>query len=151
VTSLNVARLQVNSAGLTTATTAYTALDTLGTIITATMATATGIIQSVQLVDKANIVGGVNIFVFDRSVTLAADNAAWSVTDADMLFCLGVISMPAGFSSTLNLTAHVDSLAIPYVANASSQIFLGLQTLAAHTFFGAAGDLVTSLNYIKDV
>ena len=151
MTSLNVARTQVNSAGLTTASTAYTAGDTLGTIITLTAVSANGIIESVQLVDKANIVGAVTIFVFDRSVTLAADNAAFAISDADMLFCLGTFEMPYPTSPANNRLAHIDSLAFPFVSNASSQIFLGLRTESAHTFFGAVGDLVITANYSKDV
>jgi hypothetical protein len=36
------------------------------------------------------------IYVFDRTVTLAAPNAAFTLTDADMKFCQAVISIATG-------------------------------------------------------
>lgn len=150
MTTLNLARLQTASAGLTTATTAYTANDTLGTIITMAM-TAPGIIMSAQLVDKAQIVGAVDAYLFDRSVTLAADNAANAISDADMLFCAGIIQFPTPTTQTNNGIAVIDSLAIPCVANAGNNMFVALVTRTAHTFFGAVGDLVITFNYTKDV
>lgn len=151
MTSLNVATITQPSAGLTIATTAYTDGDVLGTILSFTMASATGIIMSAVLVDKANIVGAVDGFIFDRSVTLAADNAADSISDADALFKLGKIEFPFPTAQALNRSAHVDSLAIPYVANASSIITIALVTRSSHTFFGAVGDLQVRLTYSKDV
>lgn len=149
MTSLNLATLTGASTSLTTATTAYSDGDQLGAIISFAM-TAPGIIMSAQLVDKANIIGAVDAYIFDRSVTLASDNAANAISDADMLFSLGVIEFPYPKTQTNNRLASVDSLAIPYVANASNTIYIALVTRSAHTFFGAAGDLQVRLNYSKD-
>lgn len=150
MTSLNAATLTGASTGLTTATTAYTDGDTLGAIISFAL-TAPGYIIGATLVDKANIIGAVDAFIFDRSVTLAADNAADAISDADALFKLGLISFPQPTAQANNRTAHIDSLAIPVVANASNTIYVALVTRSAHTFFGAAGDLQLRLNYSKDV
>lgn len=150
MTSLNLATLTGASAGLTTATTAYTDGDQLGTVISMAM-TAPGIILSANLIDKAKIVAAVDAFIFDRAVTAAADNAANSFSDADMLFLLDVIEFPAAKASALNGLSVVDSLAIPYVANASNTISVYLVTRSGHTFFGAATDLQIRFTYSKDV
>lgn len=150
MTSLNLATFTVASAGLTTATTAYIDGDQLGTLLTLTSIGA-GIISSAQLVDKAKIIGAVDLFLFNASVTLAADNAAFTVSDADMLNCIGVIEFPYPKnlpSAMVNAIAHIDSIGLPY---ASATIYGALVTRSGHTFFGAATDLQVRLNYTKDV
>lgn len=151
MSSLNIATITATSAGLTTATTAYTDGDQLGTILSFTMATASGIIIAATLSDKTNIIGAVDAFIYDRSITLAADNAADAISDADSLFKLGVLNFPYPTAQTNNRTAHIDSLAIPFVANATTVICVQLVTRSAHTFFGAVGDLQLRLTYSKDV
>ena len=84
-------------------------------------------------------------------MTLATDRTADSISDADALFKLGLLPMPFPTAQTLNATAHLDSLAVPFVANASSTIFVQMVTRSSHTFFGAVGDLVLRLTYSKDV
>lgn len=152
MTSLNLFTLQVQWSGLTAATTAYTADDTLGAIQTFTIpGSSTGcVIHSAVLEDKANIIGAVDAYIYDRSVTLASDNAAWSVSDADGLFKLGQIPFPSATAETANRSAHVDSMGIVVIPNASSQFFVGLATRGAHTFFGASTDLVLRLSGFRD-
>lgn len=145
-------RLQVSSAGLTTATTAYVANDQLGTILTFASAVrvsgGTGVLQSATLLDKASIVGAVDLYLFDRSVTLATDNAAAAFSDADMMFCLGVLNFPAPQTGTGNgISKTVVGLGVE--CNATS-LFGALVTRAGHTFFGAVGDLVVSLHILQD-
>lgn len=150
MTSLNLATLTAPSAGLTTVTTTYTDGDQLGTILSFAM-TAPGIILSAQLVDKSNIIGAVDCYLFDRSVTLATDNLANSISDADMLFCIGKIEFPhPGTGLAVNRLSSVDSLAIPYLANASNTIFASLTTRSSHAVFGAATDLQVRFTYSKD-
>lgn len=144
--------VQVQSAGLTTATTAYVANDQLGTILTFTNAVrvsgGTGIVQSAALLDQAAIVGAVDLYLFDRSVTLAADNAAAAFSDADMLFCLGIVSFPGPQGGTGNgIATLVSGLGIS--CNATS-LYGALVTRAAHTFFGAATNLAVRLHILQD-
>lgn len=151
MTSLNLANLVGTSSGLTTATTAYTDGDQLGAIISFNLGTASAIIMSATLIDKANIVGAVDLFLFDRSVTLAADNAAGpAVSDADALFLLGIIEFPYPRLMGNNRALNIDSLAIEVTANASNTIYGALVTRSGHTFFGAAGDLQVRLGCTKD-
>lgn len=147
-------RIQVQSAGLTTATTAYTSGDQLGTILTFTNAVrqtgATGIIQSATIMDQSQVMGAVDLFLFDRSVTLAADNAAASFSDADMLFCLGIISFPAptAVAAVNSISTVVSGLGI--MPNATS-LFGALVTRSANAVFAAgATSLAVSLHVLQD-
>lgn len=137
-------RVSADSAGLTTSVTAYSAGDTLGTLIELTgMAAASGgygMIRSLRLLDDAIITLGIEAFLFDRSVTLASDNAAFAVSDADMAFCQGSIIIPAGSGATNASIAKLTGMAYDYKCNVTS-LFVGLKTMNAHTFFTAADDL----------
>ncbi len=151
MTSLNIATLTGASSGLTTASTAYTDGDQLGAIISMNVGATNIIILSAVLVDKADVIGAVDCFIWDRSVTLAADNAAGpAVSDADALFCLGIINFPYPIDQGASRIASIDSLGIGCVANASTTIYLSLVTRSGHTFFGAAGDLQVRITYTKD-
>ena len=154
MTSLNLAKVSVASAGLTTASTAYSDGDQLGTILTfaPSGSPANLMIVSATLVDAANIIGAVDLFLFDRSVTLAADNVPGpAVSDADSLFCEGVIEFPYPKLAGNNRIAHIDSLAIPVKpAVAATGFFGALVTRSGHTFFGAVGNLQVILHYSTD-
>jgi hypothetical protein len=146
-------RIQVSAAGLTTATTAYTSGDQLGTILTFTNAVrqtgATGIVQSATLLDASAVVGAVDLYLFDRSVTLAADNAAAAFSDADMLFCLGVISFGTPIGGTGNsITTTVAGLGI---MPSATSLFGALVTRTANAVFaGGATSLAVSLHILQD-
>ena len=42
-----------------------------------------------------DVIGAVDLYLFDRSVTFGTDNVVPSISDADVLFYLGKISFPA--------------------------------------------------------
>lgn len=155
MTSLNLGQVSVASAGLTIATTAYTDGDQLGTIFTfaPSGAPANLMIMSATLIDAANVIGAADLFLFDRSVTLPADNVAGpAVSDADALFSQGVIEFPYPKLAGNNRISHIDSLALPIKPNVAATGFFGaLVTRSAHTFFGAVGNLQVILHYSTDV
>lgn len=155
MTSLNLGVASATSAGLTTATTAYTAGDNLGTIwswtlpLSATQAWITGGV----LHDKADILGFTTLYLFDRSITLPADNAAPTTapSDADNLFGLGALYFPTPDDLGANRMGQLDSMAKFVKANASNLIYGMLVTGVGHTFFGAATDIVIDLHFTADV
>jgi hypothetical protein len=147
-------RIQVQSAGLTTATTAYASGDQLGTILTFTNAVrqtgTTGVIQSATLLDQSQVIGAVDLFLFTQSVTLAADNAAASFSDADMLNCLGIISFPAptAVAAVNSISTVVSGLGITCAA---TSLFGALVTRSANAVFaGGATSLAVSLHILQD-
>jgi hypothetical protein len=145
--------IQVASAGLTTAATAYTSGDQLGTILTFANANRSaglsGTIQSAVLVDKAKILGAVDLYLFDRSVTLAADNAAADFSDADALFCLGILRFPAPITTASNGISTIEYSGLAIRPNVTS-LFGALVTRTGHTFFGAVSDIVVTLQIVQD-
>lgn len=152
MTSLNQILISTTSSGLTTATTAYTDGDILGAEMTFDMGTNTyGLILGAQITDVSDVIGAVDLFLFDRSVTFGSDNAAPSISDADVLFTLGVINFPYPYDLGGNRMSSIDSLAVPVKANASGQIFGRLVTRSGHTFFGAATALQVNLHFSLDV
>jgi hypothetical protein len=137
------------SSGLTTSVTAYSIGDVLGAEWTFPICRASGrgvILTSATLIDKAKVIGATDLYLFDRASSPAADNAANSWADANMANLLGIVSFPAPTASALN-GAAVANAGIPEVliGNASVNVFGVLVTRSAHTFFGAATDLVLCL------
>lgn len=143
--SLNLFNVTATSSGLTTATTAYSDGDTLGALMSWNLGADKGLIIGAVLTDAADVIGAVDLYLFDRSVTFGTDNAAPSISDADTLFSLGVISFPYPSDLGGARMASVDSISVPYDANASTTIYGALVTRSAHTFFGAATNVQVRL------
>lgn len=145
--------IQTSSAGLTTATTAYAVGDQLGTQLSfanvVRAAGGTARIDSAFLLDKAGIVYGVDLYLFSQSVTPAADNAPFAFSDADMMFCQGVVEFRAPrFGANNGLSV---GLGLPIIVKPSATTLYGcMVTQAAHTFFGSVSDLVVTLGISQD-
>lgn len=112
----------VTSAGLTNAI--YAAGDQMGNLYTvanaARVSGGTGRITAVSIVDAIDNLGAVDVVFFDRSVTLAADNAAFAISDADALFMVqGPIPLQAVDIGN-NRVAYANNICIPYTCNATS-------------------------------
>lgn len=139
-------RVAVQSGGLTTATTAYTAGDQLGTMFNLTgMARANGgggTIVGVTLTSAADIIGAVDVVLFRANITLAADNAAFAISDTDVLEFAGLIQLTGAWDIGNNRVAQQFNLSVPYVCGSSTTtLYAALVTRSAHTFFGAATNL----------
>lgn len=141
----DILRVSVESAGLTTATTAYAAGDQVGnqfTISNAARSTGgSGYITGITLIDKGDVTGPIDVFIFDSSVSLASDNAAFAISDTDALKLVAYIPLSGSFDITNNRIAQAVNLSIPYVCSGGTSLYAGLRTVSAHTFFGAATDL----------
>lgn len=145
-------QVQVASGGLTTATTAYSANDQVGTIFTfasAALASAGGgYIESILLNDETAIIGSYRVWLFNASPTLASDNAAFSLSDADSEKQIGdCIDLGPVRSAVNNFQAGWYG-SIPYTCNATS-IFAALQTLGGHTFFSATTSLKLNITFSR--
>ena len=135
----------VTSAGLTIATTAYTTNDTVGTLFTITgmarLTGGTGVITNVRLIDAADIIGAVDVVFFTTAVTLAADNAAFAISDADALNCIGIVPLAGAYDIGNNRVGQSGPTALPYTTSGGTSIYAGLITRSPHTFFAAVGNL----------
>lgn len=146
--------IQLASSGLTIATTAYTAGDQLGTEMQFTNAVrssgSTAVIESAFLTDAAKIIGAVDLYLFNATVTPASDNGANSWSDADILKCLGIISFGTPILSANNSLGMAVS-GIPLVIKpAATTLFGYMVTRTGHTFFGAATDIQITLGITQD-
>lgn len=145
VSHRDIVRISVASGGLTTATTTYTSGDTLGTLFTLANAAQTtggsGYITGVTLVDAADVIGAVDVVFFDSSVTLASDNAAFSISDADALKVVGIVQLAGAYDIGANRVAQSTNIALPYTCSGGTSLFAGLLTRSGHTFFGAVTNL----------
>lgn len=141
-------KIAVTSSSLTTATTAYTAGDMVGAQMTfanaARVSGGGGTIVGATLISAADIIGAYDVVVSSASMTLASDNAAWAVSDADALNIIGLVQLASVWDIGNNRIAQAFGLAIPYTCAATS-LFCSLITRAGHTFFGATTDLQLTL------
>lgn len=128
---------------------AYTSGDEVGGLLTFTSilpdAVIGGQIVSATIVDKAGQNAALDLFIYDRSITVASDNAATSVSDADSLFCLGVISFSAGnyASPGSNSVAVRSGVGIAVKANASGHLYGHLVTRGTPTYASTSDIQVT--------
>lgn len=140
----DVVRISTASGGLTTASTSYTAGDQVGTEFTIANAArasgGTGTIVGVALVDAADIIGAFDVVFTRSSITPAADNAAYSISDADAVKIIGIAQLAGSLDIGGNRVAQMFNCAIPYDCAATS-LFATLITRSAHTFFAATTDL----------
>jgi hypothetical protein len=83
-----------------------------------------GTLLSVLVLDNDNDRTAMDLAFFDRSITVAGDNAAWAPSDGDMANCLGVI--PIGPYNTawpgtpLNAISTLLNIGLPIVCNGTS-------------------------------
>lgn len=145
VSRKDLQRISVASGGLTTATTAYTAGDQVGTQFTfanaARASGGTGLIVGAVLISAADIIGAYDIIITRASITLAADNAAYAISDADALNIVAIVPLAAAYDIGNNRVAQAFNLAIPYDCSGGTSLYGGLITRVSHTFFAAVTDL----------
>jgi hypothetical protein len=152
-------RIEVNSAGLTTASTSYTAGDQEGTEMTfanaARISGQGGILNSAVLLDKSKILSAtpaeIDLLLFTSSITGATDNAAFDDSDTDMGEYVGRVKFYLGdwMVQSSNAINERHGLGIAYACDATSLfgIFVGRTN---HTFYTAVTDLRVALTVIRD-
>lgn len=73
---------------------AYSALDAVGDKIVFKNVAANrndAVLFKVTFIDNAQVKAALKLFLFDRDFTAVADNAAFAISDADMLNCIAII------------------------------------------------------------
>ncbi len=135
----------------------YAANDFVGTSATCmTIAVArvnagTGRITGAALIDYALQSIPMELWLFDASVTPPNDSAAWSISDADALKCIGVITFNTYYASALNSVSNglIPSGVLPFKAYTGTQNIFGcLVTRGAPSY--ASGDLSIRLSVEQD-
>jgi hypothetical protein len=141
----DVQRIQVTVSG--TSTTAYTAGDQFGTLISLTNAVrvsgGSGVIVGVGLQSASDSIGPFDVVFFDSAPTLAADNAAFAISDTDILKVVGLVSLAGAYDLGANRICQAFNLAAPYVCSGSTTLYAALIIRSVATL--VAGDLNTQL------
>ena len=75
-----------------------------------------GVIESAVLIDKAVQSANIELWLFDTAPTPPADNAAWTISDANALTCIGVIAFQTYYASALNSISIAKGLGITFNA-----------------------------------
>lgn len=94
----------------------------------------TGLLTSALLIDKNATGVAAELWLFDRSVTPPADSAAWTVSDADAQFLLGVVSFATYLASAANSVSQVHNINMALSANAAQTIYGCLVTRGSPTY-----------------
>ena len=146
----------LTSSGLTTATTAYTSGDQLGAQMSLQLGaqgdSGTGYestiveIKDLWVTDRADVLGAVDIYLFNASVTPAADNAAVSFSDADIeKLCSPVIQLTTNTDLGLNKTTGAAAWWERTVVLPAGVLYVCMVTKSGHSFFGATSDVKLNL------
>ena len=146
-------RIAVQATSLTTTTPAYTAGDQVGAQFTfanaARVSGGSGTVVGVVMQSYQDVIGAVDFVIFDSSVTLAGDNAAFNLaTDADVLKVVALVQLAGAFDLGANRIAQAFNIAIPFVCNGSSSLFGSIITRSGHAVF-AGSDVLQMVLFIE--
>jgi len=111
-----------------------------------------GKVTAALVVDYATQKLAGELWLFDTAVVPPADSAAWTVTDAEMLTCIGVISLPAAsyYASAANACClGVPAAPLTFQCAAGSQDIYGV-FVTRDTPTYASGDLTFTLYVTQD-
>lgn len=109
----------------------------------------TCVLESVTLLDKADqTAAAITLLFFDTLVTFGVVNAAPSITDADMLKCLGAVAFAAGDFVDVGLSKIGTKLAVGLMLKATvNSKALYVAAFAAGTPTEGATDIVIKLGF----
>lgn len=112
----------------------------------------TGILKSILVSDKGT---GTNVemelWIIDRTFTAPTDNAAWDLSDANMLFVQAVIPIEStGWHASSAGQVYADNtLSWPIKPSTGTSIFYALVARGGTPVF-ASGDLTVTLGILQD-
>lgn len=146
-------RIQGTSAGLTTASTAYAIGDQAGTLISFSNAAkysgGGGLIQNIHMLDEGDVGVSYRLHFYVASVSLASDNAAFAVSDADQRNKVASILMPDMADMGANRECTLTGLGLHYTCS-STTLYCAVETRTANAVYAAVGDLKITLEGVFD-
>lgn len=109
------------------------------------------IVKSLVITDKLTTAAvDLELWLFNATFTAPTDNAAWAISDADQVKCLGVIPLPAtGWFLNANGKVFTDHTLGLVVKPAGTALFFALVTRGT-TPAWVTGDLQLSLGILQD-
>lgn len=112
----------------------------------------TGIIKSIMISDKiltTNV--AMELWIIDRTFTAPTDNAAWDLSDANMLFVQGVIPIvtTGWYASSAGQVYFDSTLSIPFKISTGTSLFYALVARGTTPAF-TSSDLTISIGVLQD-
>lgn len=110
-----------------------------------------GVLQSLVVTDKTTDAAvDLEIWLFSATFTAPTDNAAWAITDAHQLLCLGVVEIPSEkwYANSNGKVATVPNIGLPIKPAATSLFFALVARGTTPTW--ASGDLQLTLGILQD-
>lgn len=111
-----------------------------------------GKLLAVTILDKTQAQrSAIDLYFWDRAVTTAADNALFTISDADMVFCLGGIAIATGDYNTAwpgtptnNIATKILATPLPFVLSGSTNLYMQAIVRGTPTYTSTS-DIVISL------
>lgn len=136
---------------------AYSASDAVGGLLTFGGATrhsgGSGLVIAAKVIDTGNVKANLVLWLFSKSVSVAADNDAFAISTADMAYCVGCINIGTTdyLGSATNAVANPANNGIITYTLAGTSLYGQLQCVATPTY-GSTSDLVVvvSIEYLGD-
>lgn len=145
-----IVRLSATSSGLTTATTNYTIGDQVGAQFSWANAVrkpgGTGYITGITLINDGDVLGPYDLVFTRSSITLAADNAAYAISDADAAAIIALVQLSGSYDIGAQRLAQAHNIRIPFDCSGSTTLYAGLITRAGGAFYAATDDIVIVLH-----
>ncbi len=106
-------------------------------------------LQRLLLLDKDDEGMAMDIAFFDRSVTLALPGDAWNVSDADMAYCIGYVSIGSSDWVDLggNRVAAVNNLNLSMLPSSGTTVYAAIRSRGTSTFTATNDVQVTAIVY----
>lgn len=137
----------------TITTIAYSAGDVIGGLLEFDVsggAGGGGILQSLCIIDDANVKADVTLYLFDSEPTEIADNAAFAPALADLKKIIYALNVPSASQSTLNGNGFYFRGAIDQGFSAPTGKLYGYLVATATPTYAAATDLTLRLSMRLD-
>lgn len=128
--------------------TAYASGDQFGALVTLTNAArvsgGTGTITGVAIQSGSDVIGTFDVVFFESTVTVPADSAAFTLSDADALKVIGIVPLAGAYDLGVNRVSQCFNLAVPYVCVGGTSLFATIITRSAFTL--VASDFTSNLS-----
>ena len=83
----------------------------------------TGTIVGVSLISAADIIGAYDVVITRSSITLATENAAYAISDADALNVVAIVQLAGAYDIGNNRIGQATGIAIPYDCSGGTSLY----------------------------
>lgn len=135
----------------TVSTGAYSAKDAVGGLLTfasaARIANGQGIVNTLTIIDDDSEAAGLELWLYDRTFTATADNAAFDPTDADNENLVGVVPISTAdyYAAADNSVASVRGVGLEYACGSAGTTLYGQLKATGTPTYTATTDISVKL------